>query len=251
MHTHATADPPSVSEAHTQCNSISFSKVSVQFLSRTQRGLTRGDSRLCHARRHACGCCAMHEVLTECLSETAHQLARSRPLHSLTHECLHRRTTMLESMRFCVTDPNGRVRDAGRRCSTPMMHTTATRTASGQSTQFNDDGEAKDDWHTAHAQCLTPYCSWAYYLTCSSSILAGTRSLPTCKDLVPSINEPTATLDKDEGNAEKGACPTRSLYSLKPSLTLVFKVLPHTHALGSQSRQSMPSCQLPCLLQPR
>ena len=85
-----------------------------------------------------------------------------------------------------------------------MMHTTATRTASGQSTQFNDDGEAKDDWHTTHAQCLTPYCSWAYYLTCSSSILAGTRSLPTCKDLVPSINEPTATLDNDEGNAEKG-----------------------------------------------
>ena len=85
-----------------------------------------------------------------------------------------------------------------------MMHTTATRTASGQSTQFNDDGEAKDDWHTAHAQCLTPYCSWAYYLTCSSSILAGTRSLPTCKDLVPSINEPTATLDNDEYNAEKG-----------------------------------------------
>ena len=72
--------------------------------SRTQSGLTRGDSRLCHARRHACGCCAMHEVLTECLSETAHQLARPRPLHSLTHECLHRRTTMLESMRGCVTD---------------------------------------------------------------------------------------------------------------------------------------------------
>ena len=46
----------------------------------------------------------MHEVLAECLSETAHQLARLRPLHSLTHECLHRRTTMLESMRFCVTD---------------------------------------------------------------------------------------------------------------------------------------------------
>ena len=84
------------------------------------------------------------------------------------------------------------------------MHTTATLTASGQSTQFNDDGEAKDDWHTTHAQCLTPYCSWAYYLTCWSSILAGTRSLPTCKDLVPSINEPTATLDNDEYNAEKG-----------------------------------------------
>ena len=32
----------------------------------------------------------------------------------------------------------------------------------------------------------------------------GTRSLPTCKDLVPSINEPTATLDNDEYNAEKG-----------------------------------------------
>ena len=147
-------------------------------MSRTQCGWTGGASRLCHARRHACGCCAMHEVLTECLSETAHQLARPRPLHSLTHECLHRRTTMLESMRFCVTDPNGRVRDAGRRCSTPMMHTTATRTASGQSTQFNDDGEAKDDWHTAHAQCLTLHrrcgrisrararCSQALFVLC-------------------------------------------------------------------------------------
>ena len=127
MHTHATADPPSVSEAHTQCNSISFLKVSVQFLSylstyllsRTQCGLTRGDSRLCHARRHACGCCAMHEVLTECLSETAHQLARSRPPHSLAHECLHRRTTMLESMRFCVTDLNW----AHSRRRSTLLHT--------------------------------------------------------------------------------------------------------------------------------
>ena len=100
-------------------NSISFCPVSVQFLSRTQRGLTRGDSRLCHARRHACGCCAMHEVLAECLSETANQLARSRPLHSLTHECLHRRTTMLESMRGCVTD----LKWARSRRRSTLLHT--------------------------------------------------------------------------------------------------------------------------------
>ena len=48
--------------------------------------------------------------------------------------------------------------------------------------------------------------------------------MPTCKDLVPSINEPTATLDNDEYNAEKG----------KPR-SLLFDAVTHLGAEGTRS----------------